>query len=154
MSVYPYGSRHPLKIVGVAAINVQAFGQQRTLDFMVSMEQGAALLGRESATDLDLLRVGPPPPNASSLNVVGQHHVNTNPPKLLDVPKSNTASPPTKGVDHLLPEHLKTTNILSRYNKVFEGLGRVKNVQIEKMSFRWCIPPLGSQSIAKPSTKS
>ena len=145
--------------MGVAAINVQAFGQQRTLDFMVSMEQGAALLGRDSAINLDLLRVGPPPPHVGSLNAVGQHPVNTNPPKLLDFPKSNTASPPTKAVDHLLPEHLKTTNILSRYTKVFEGLGRVKNVQIEIYMKKNVIPvvhpPLGSQSIfAKPSTKS
>jgi hypothetical protein len=138
--VYPYGSVHPLNIAGIAAIDVQAFGHQRTLDFIVSTDKGVALLGREAATELDRLHMGPPP-DVRSLNVVGQHSVNTNPPNLPDPATSKeTASPPSQMAEHLLPEHLKTNNILSRYSKVFEGLGRVKNIQIEIYMKKKVIP--------------
>jgi hypothetical protein len=159
--VYPYGRMHSLNIAGIAAIDVQAFGQQRTLDFIVSTDKGVALLGRDSATDLDFLRVGPPP-DVRSLNVMGRHSMNTNPPNLPDPTTSKqTASPPSQMAENLLPEHLKTKNILSRYSKVFERLGRVKNIQIEiyMKKDHSCgpppPPPFRVQSIfAKPSTRS
>ena len=148
ISVYPYGSKLLLDIAGVAAIEVQAFGHQRTLDFIVSTSHGVALLGRKSATELDLLRVGPPPPppNVRPVNTVDQHSVNNNPPQKPGSTISNAALTQSPAAEHPLPEHLKTKNILSRYSKVFEGLGRVKNVQIEIHMKKNAIPVIHSPS--------
>ena len=148
ISVYPYGSKLPLDIAGVAAIEVQAFGHQRTLDFIVSTSHGVALLGRKSATELDLLRVGPPPPppNVRPVNTVDQHAVNINPPQRPGSTISNAALTQSPAAEHPLPEHLKTKNILSRYGKVFEGLGRVKNIQIEIHMKKNAIPVVHSPS--------
>ena len=152
ISVYPYVSKLPLDIAGVAAIEVQAFGHQRTLDLIVSMGQDVALLGRESASELDLLRVGspPPPPNARSVNTVGRHSVNMNPPQRPGSTISNAASTQSPVAEHPLPEHLKTKKILSRYSKVLKG--GIKNIQIAKILMKknvilWSIPRLGSHSI-------
>ena len=148
ISVYPYGSKLPLDIAGVAAIEVQAFGHQRKLNFIVSTSHGVALLSRKSATELDLLRVGPPPPppNVRPVNTVDQHAVNINPPQRLGSTISNAALTQSPAAEHPLPEHLKTKNILSRYSKVFESLGRVKNIQIEIHMKKNAIPVVHSPS--------
>ena len=151
MSIYnqiKHPRKLPLDIAGVAAIEVQAFGHQRTLDFIVSTSHGVALLGRKSATELDLLRVGPPPPppNVRPVNTVDQHAVNINPSQRPGPTMSNAALTQSPAAEHPLPEHLKTKNILSRYSKVFEGLGRVKNIQIEIHMKKNAIPVVHSPS--------
>ena len=57
-AVYPYGCTRPLQIAGTDDIALHAFGQHRIVTFLVSTDKGEAILGRDTAMDLNILRGG------------------------------------------------------------------------------------------------
>ena len=60
--IYPYQSNSPLQLKGRFTATVQANGKTVSATFYIVQGKGKAILGRQTAEILDILRVGPLPP--------------------------------------------------------------------------------------------
>uniref|UniRef100_A0A1I8IKK8 Reverse transcriptase n=1 Tax=Macrostomum lignano TaxID=282301 RepID=A0A1I8IKK8_9PLAT len=59
--LFAYGSDRPMQLLGKAAMDVRIFGRQAVATFHVVEGRGITIIGRQTATQMDILRVGPPP---------------------------------------------------------------------------------------------
>uniref|UniRef100_A0A1I8I1A9 CCHC-type domain-containing protein n=1 Tax=Macrostomum lignano TaxID=282301 RepID=A0A1I8I1A9_9PLAT len=110
--VYPYGSQQPLKLLGKTDLQVSVFGCQETLPFLVLDGKGACIIGRRSAEDLGVLRVGPEDKAACEL----RSECPTD-RLLAGVPKDLRQSPGAPSLDEILKENAQA----------FDGIGCLKN---------------------------
>ena len=67
-SVYAYHSSTPLPVEGTFTILVHANNRSVNATFLVITKASTAILGKQTATALDLLRVGPPLPCVNSIS--------------------------------------------------------------------------------------
>ncbi|MCG8113721.1 MAG: RNase H-like domain-containing protein, partial [Candidatus Thiodiazotropha taylori] len=56
--IYPYGSKIPLELLGKTKLKVQIGSSYHEIDFQVVKGSGKPLIGRKTATELGLLRIG------------------------------------------------------------------------------------------------
>ena len=56
--LYAYGSKQPLNVVGTFSALVRVEGKESEAEFVVINGEGAALLGRETAIQLGVLKLG------------------------------------------------------------------------------------------------
>ena len=141
--IYPYGSSQPLEILGACHITVDAFGKRSSVEFVIVSHKGTTILGRDTSMEMGILHVGPPSYHTQGLHNLASELENTATethtgataskvilaPRLDPSPSAAQQSPvPEPGS---LPTSLRLTTILSKYGKVFEGLGRVKGVEVE-----------------------
>ena len=123
--LFAYGSKHPIEIAGQFRASVKYGSKQiDDVEFVVVEGDGQALLGRDTAIHLNLLRLGP------DICAVGPKDNKTSQPT--EIPKDNKTSQPTeipndktqKTSEQLL-EKMK-----SKYPKCFEGIGKLKDFQL------------------------
>ncbi|PAA83486.1 hypothetical protein BOX15_Mlig014458g9 [Macrostomum lignano] len=128
--VYPYGSQQPLKLLGKTDLQVSVFGCQETLPFLVLDGKGACIIGRRSAEDLGVLRVGPEDKAACEL----RSECPTD-RLLAGVPKDLRQSPGAPSLDEILKENAQA----------FDGIGCLKNyaarIFLEEGARPVCHPP-------------
>ena len=123
-------------------ITVEAFGKRSLVEFVIVNHKGATILGRDTSVAMGVLHVGPPNHPTCGLYKLASEQENTANTVHTDPPTSNVVSPPHPNhlatIDqnpipelHSLPTSLRLNTILSKYHQVFEGLGRVKGVEVE-----------------------
>ena len=100
--LYPYGSAEPLKAAGCFVATVTLRNVTVEAEFIVIEGKGQALLGRETATQLNVLCLG----EEVRVNV------------------------------------LKEEDIFDKYKSSFEGLGKLKNFQLDVMNVKPVAQPM------------
>ena len=149
--IYPYGSSQPLETLGKCHDTVDAFGKRSLVKFVIVNHKGATILGRDSSVAMGVLHVGPPNHPTRGLYKLASEQENTANTVHTDPPTPNVVSPPHPDhpatIDqnpipelHSLPTSLRLNTILSKYHQVFEGLGRVKGVEVEIHMKKGTIP--------------
>uniref|UniRef100_A0A1I8IKH4 CCHC-type domain-containing protein n=1 Tax=Macrostomum lignano TaxID=282301 RepID=A0A1I8IKH4_9PLAT len=108
----PGSKQPPLKLLGKTDLQVSVFGCQETLPFLVLDGKGACIIGRRSAEDLGVLRVGPEDKAACEL----RSECPTD-RLLAGVPKDLRQSPGAPSLDEILKENAQA----------FDGIGCLKN---------------------------
>ncbi|CAB4006272.1 hypothetical protein BOX15_Mlig014458g1 [Paramuricea clavata] len=141
--IYPYGSSQPLKILGACHITVDAFGKTSSVEFVIVNHKGTTILGRDTSMEMGILHVGPPNHQTHGLHSLASEQENTATEIHTDAAASkvtpdprHSPSPTTEQQNPIpepesLPTSLRQKNIFFKYRKVFEGLGRVKGVDVE-----------------------
>ena len=100
--IFPYQAQEQLKILGTFKAHISSNDRTIVARFHVVRGKGGAILGKETAEKLDLLRVGPVSKDAFPVNTLS----------------SNTATP-------------LTMDILERNATLFSGTGKLKNFQLK-----------------------
>lgn len=120
--IYPYQGKTSLKVRGTFKANTRtSYGKIAKLKYYVVEGDGGALLGLKSAKILDLIRIGPP--NVESIN-----NMDTTPVQML---LSNAEKIITDKTSNSEVLHPKIQEVLDRHNKVFSGMGKLKNFQLK-----------------------
>uniref|UniRef100_A0A7M5UIV2 CCHC-type domain-containing protein n=1 Tax=Clytia hemisphaerica TaxID=252671 RepID=A0A7M5UIV2_9CNID len=103
--IFTFQANNPLNTVGKFTANVSTPSQNSSVKamFVVVKGRGGSLLSRQTAEQLDLLRVGPPP----------------------------NMQPPSEEVNKVDKPVTPTTNILDKHSNIFKGLGCMTNVQVK-----------------------
>ena len=57
--MYPYGTSEPLDTLGKFEASVNLAGKDVTAEFIVISNEGRPMIGRKTAMELDVLRLGP-----------------------------------------------------------------------------------------------
>ena len=100
--IFPYQAQEQLKILGTFKAHIASNDRTIVARFHVVRGKGGAILGKETAEKLDLLRVGPVSKDALPVNTLS----------------SNTATP-------------LIMDILERNATLFFGTGKLKNFQLK-----------------------
>ena len=149
--IYPYGSTHPLEVLGKCHITVDAYGKRALVEFVIVNHKGTAILGRDTSLAMGVLHVGPLNHHTHGLYRLTSELENPANAIHADAPASKAVSPtrfkvtPTTEPNPIpeprsLPAALRLNTILSDYRQVFEGLGRVKGVEVEIHMKKGTIP--------------
>ncbi|XP_060583899.1 uncharacterized protein K02A2.6-like, partial [Ruditapes philippinarum] len=102
--VYPYGIKTPIKLIGMAYLNIRVNNETHSVEFQILKGTGKPLLGHETALKLGLLHIGPLPPG-----------------------KIHSLEP----AQIKLGQKQTTESILSEYDDRFQGLGRIKDFKLK-----------------------
>ena len=71
--MYPYGTSEPLNTLGKFQATVSAAGKEATAEFIVICNEGRPILGRKTATELQVPRLGPQFNAVSTQNIVDKY---------------------------------------------------------------------------------
>ena len=72
VKIFPYGTKVPLKIVGIARLRVETGSRVANVDFHVVKGHSGNLMGRKSSVDLGFLKIGMP----ESVNAIAENGIN------------------------------------------------------------------------------
>ena len=146
------GSSQSLETLGACHITVDAFGKRSSVEFVIVNHKGTTILGRDTSMEMGILNVGPPNHHTHGLHSPVSEQENTTTEIHTDAAASNATPAPRRSLfptteqqnpipePESLPTSLRQNNILSKYRKVFEGLSRVKGVEVEIHMKK--VPPL------------
>lgn len=111
--LFAYGSSEPLQLRGKVTLPISVFGIHCEATFYIFQGRATTVLGRQTATDMGVLRIGPPSsgPQPAMLAVDSSD----DPVELLI--KENRCA------DAELPVHLRLGNIIKDNAQVFTGIG-------------------------------
>ena len=141
---------------------VDALGKRSLVEFVIVNHKDATILGRDTSVAMGVLHVGSPSHPTRGLYKLASEQENTANTVHTDPPTPNVVSPPHPDhpatIDqnpipelHSLPTSLRLHTILSKYHQVFEGLGRVKGVEVEIHVKKGTIPVVHPPSRAPGS---
>jgi len=72
-TLYPYGTLKPLNTLGKFQATVSAAGKETTAEFIVICNEGRPIMGRKTATELQVLRLGSQINAVSTQNIVDKY---------------------------------------------------------------------------------
>uniref|UniRef100_A0A1I8GN44 CCHC-type domain-containing protein n=1 Tax=Macrostomum lignano TaxID=282301 RepID=A0A1I8GN44_9PLAT len=120
--IFSYGSSTPLQVLGLADLALRTDSDELQAPFFITKGSGITLLGRNTAFDMGILHIQQP---ARQINAV----------KPRDSAESSTLkkllAKHDQNLDNDLQPDLRLGNILREFQPVFEGLGRVKDVEVD-----------------------
>ena len=71
--LYPYGTSEPLNTLGKFQATISSVGKETTAEFIVICNEGRPKMGRKTATELQVLRLGPQINAVSTQNIVDKY---------------------------------------------------------------------------------
>uniref|UniRef100_A0A1I8HEZ0 CCHC-type domain-containing protein n=1 Tax=Macrostomum lignano TaxID=282301 RepID=A0A1I8HEZ0_9PLAT len=119
--VYPLGAARPLTPAGQITLHTKINGNSERVRFIVIREDCITILGRETSTQMGMLRVGPQAETALTAGLT-----------------------PTVNDLHL-PQDLRLSSIMKEFSDRFQGIGCIKGVsvsiQLKEEAVPVCHPP-------------
>ena len=117
--IFSYGSKTPLSVMGIADLRIRTTDMETEAPFYITKTEAPPLLGRQTAFDMGVLHIRSTRlPNV--VNTLGH---------TAPVPRLTPVFDESVGKD--LPEHLRLETILEDFRDTFDGIGCVKNVEVE-----------------------
>lgn len=116
ISIFPYGSRTPLPALGKFTAMVESKSQLTTATFHVLKGNNGSLLGYGTASQLGLIKI------ANALHMSPQQH---------DQLQGSHSTDSQRASACIKTDGNTIDDILSEYNDLFQGMGKLKDVQVK-----------------------